>query len=76
MVTGDGRKGYEPDGPYDAIHVGAAAPILPQDVSMNKKCSNTSSVCLSVNRFPNNPWFLCVCSISLLKTLLERRNGS
>lgn len=33
MVTGDGRKGYEPEAPYDAIHVGAAAPELPQAVS-------------------------------------------
>lgn len=30
LVAGDGRKGYEPEGPYDAIHVGAAAAILPQ----------------------------------------------
>lgn len=30
IVTGDGRKGYPPDAPYDVIHVGAAAPILPQ----------------------------------------------
>ncbi|XP_013401870.1 protein-L-isoaspartate(D-aspartate) O-methyltransferase isoform X2 [Lingula anatina] len=30
MVVGDGRKGYAEDGPYDAIHVGAAAPNLPQ----------------------------------------------
>jgi len=29
MVTGDGRQGYSSDGPYDAIHVGAAAPTLP-----------------------------------------------
>ncbi|XP_025105229.1 protein-L-isoaspartate(D-aspartate) O-methyltransferase-like isoform X2 [Pomacea canaliculata] len=29
FVAGDGRQGYEPDAPYDAIHVGAAAPILP-----------------------------------------------
>ena len=33
MVVGDGRKGHEPEAPYDAIHVGAAAPTLPQDVS-------------------------------------------
>ena len=25
-----------------------------------------------VNPFPNKPWFLCVCSISLLKTLWEK----
>ena len=33
FVVGDGRLGYEPDAPYDAIHVGAAAPTLPEDVS-------------------------------------------
>ncbi|XP_050301362.1 LOW QUALITY PROTEIN: protein-L-isoaspartate(D-aspartate) O-methyltransferase-like [Anthonomus grandis grandis] len=30
FVTGDGRQGYAEKGPYDAIHVGAAAPTLPQ----------------------------------------------
>ncbi|KAE9404606.1 protein-L-isoaspartate O-methyltransferase [Gymnopus androsaceus JB14] len=30
MVVGDGRLGYPPNGPYNAIHVGAAAPELPQ----------------------------------------------
>ncbi|XP_012265383.2 protein-L-isoaspartate(D-aspartate) O-methyltransferase-like [Athalia rosae] len=30
FVVGDGRLGYEADGPYDAIHVGAAADTLPQ----------------------------------------------
>ncbi|KAI1784533.1 Pcmt1-prov protein [Ganoderma leucocontextum] len=29
MVAGDGRKGVPEEGPYDAIHVGAAAPALP-----------------------------------------------
>lgn len=29
MLAGDGRKGYPQDAPYDAIHVGAAAPTLP-----------------------------------------------
>lgn len=30
MITGDGREGYLPGAPYDAIHVGAAAPTLPK----------------------------------------------
>jgi protein-L-isoaspartate(D-aspartate) O-methyltransferase len=30
MVVGDGREGYDPEGPYDAIHVGASAPHLPR----------------------------------------------
>jgi len=32
LVVGDGRQGYSSEGPYDAIHVGAAAPTLPQAV--------------------------------------------
>lgn len=30
LVVGDGRQGYLPDAPYDAIHVGAAADGTPQ----------------------------------------------
>ncbi|KAF4618545.1 hypothetical protein D9613_009727 [Agrocybe pediades] len=30
MISGDGRLGYPEGGPYDAIHVGAAAPKVPQ----------------------------------------------
>lgn len=30
MIAADGRKGWLPSAPYDAIHVGAAAPELPQ----------------------------------------------
>ncbi|BFZ07334.1 hypothetical protein BsWGS_10373 [Bradybaena similaris] len=30
LVVGDGRQGYQPEAPYDAIHVGAAAPTLPE----------------------------------------------
>ncbi|KAJ8970234.1 hypothetical protein NQ317_015674 [Molorchus minor] len=32
LLAGDGRRGYPEYGPYDAIHVGAAAPTLPQDL--------------------------------------------
>ena len=32
---------------------------------------SVSFVCL--NPFPNKPWFLCVCSTSLLKTLWEKK---
>lgn len=31
--AGDGRKGFPDEAPYDAIHVGAAAPNVPQPVS-------------------------------------------
>ena len=30
MVCGDGRLGYPQEAPYDVIHVGAAAPVVPQ----------------------------------------------
>lgn len=29
FITGDGTNGYKRTGPYDAIHVGAAAPVVP-----------------------------------------------
>ncbi|KAL3985350.1 Protein-L-isoaspartate(D-aspartate) O-methyltransferase [Acanthocheilonema viteae] len=29
LLKGDGRKGYEKEAPYNAIHVGAAAPEIP-----------------------------------------------
>jgi len=32
LVVGDGRKGWKAGGPYHAIHVGAAAPTLPQEL--------------------------------------------
>ncbi|XP_034244862.1 protein-L-isoaspartate(D-aspartate) O-methyltransferase [Thrips palmi] len=30
LIAGDGRAGYPEDAPFDAIHVGAAAPVVPQ----------------------------------------------
>ena len=27
---------------------------------------------VKINPFPNKPWFLCVCSTSLMKTLREK----
>ncbi|XP_054265089.1 protein-L-isoaspartate(D-aspartate) O-methyltransferase-like isoform X1 [Macrosteles quadrilineatus] len=32
LVVGDGRLGYPEEAPYNAIHVGAAAPTLPQSL--------------------------------------------
>lgn len=32
FVTGDGRKGYPEGGPYDAIHVGAAAKVVHEEL--------------------------------------------
>ena len=32
LTVGDGRQGYAASAPYNAIHVGAAAPTLPQAV--------------------------------------------
>ena len=31
-------------------------------------------ILLKINPFLNKPWFLCVCSTRLLKTLLENRS--
>lgn len=33
LAVGDGRMGHPEEAPYDAIHVGAAAPSVPQAVS-------------------------------------------
>ncbi|KAI1240916.1 hypothetical protein IHE44_0009365 [Lamprotornis superbus] len=35
LIVGDGRMGYAEEAPYDAIHVGAAAPVVPQAVSLD-----------------------------------------
>lgn len=35
QIVGDGRLGHEPCAPYNAIHVGAAAPTMPQAVCEN-----------------------------------------
>ncbi|KAI1287569.1 Protein-L-isoaspartate(D-aspartate) O-methyltransferase [Halotydeus destructor] len=32
IIVGDGRKGYPAEAPYDAIHVGAAAATVPQEL--------------------------------------------
>ncbi|XP_078419132.1 l-isoaspartyl protein carboxyl methyltransferase, like isoform X2 [Cetorhinus maximus] len=32
LIVGDGRRGYPDGAPYDAIHVGAAAVVVPQDL--------------------------------------------
>ena len=32
LVCGDGRKGFEEEGPYDVIHVGAAAAKVPDEL--------------------------------------------
>ncbi|EDO44156.1 predicted protein [Nematostella vectensis] len=32
LIVGDGRKGHAAGGPFDAIHVGAAAPTLPEEL--------------------------------------------
>lgn len=37
LVSGDGRKGYPSEAPFDAIHVGAAAPTLPEPVRLHFK---------------------------------------
>lgn len=38
MLSGDGRQGYAQEGPYDAIHVGAASPTLPQPLLDQLAC--------------------------------------
>jgi protein-L-isoaspartate O-methyltransferase len=44
MVVGDGREGYPDEGPYDAIHVGASAPHLPQALGKTETGGTLTSV--------------------------------
>ncbi|XP_046454541.1 protein-L-isoaspartate(D-aspartate) O-methyltransferase-like isoform X1 [Daphnia pulex] len=37
LLVGDGRKGYPEEGPFDAIHVGAAVPTLPYELMAQLK---------------------------------------
>ena len=56
--------------------------IFPNDTNFNAfehpvlfpfgSCCFFSRVGFFFNPFPNKPWFLCVCSTSLLKTLWEK----
>ena len=41
-------------------------------VANSQLSSNYHVVIVFLSLFPNKPWFLCVCSISLLKTLWEK----
>ena len=43
-LVGDGRLGYPNRGPYDAIHVGAAAKEMPQSVK-KRNFSNYCQIC-------------------------------
>lgn len=38
LVTGDGRQGWVDGAPYDVIHVGAAAAVLPKALIAQLKC--------------------------------------
>lgn len=60
-LVGDGRQGYPNRGPYDAIHVGAAAKEMPQPVRLiaelfsDTDCQNVF-FCFTVDR-PVGPWW-------------------
>ncbi|GFR81356.1 protein-L-isoaspartate O-methyltransferase [Elysia marginata] len=45
LVVGDGRQGFAPEAPFDAIHVGAAAPTLPEAVSSSLIQSVSLTMC-------------------------------
>lgn len=49
-VVGDGRKGYSQGAPYDCIHVGAAAPTLPQPVCEALHWINAKKVTFFLHR--------------------------
>lgn len=41
--VGDGRQGFPEEAPYNAIHVGAAAPTMPQAVSTTQLTNKYNS---------------------------------
>ncbi|KAH9852293.1 Pcmt1-prov protein [Lenzites betulinus] len=49
MIAGDGRKGLPEDGPYDAIHVGAAAPTLPAELVEQLACPGRMFIPVGTN---------------------------
>ncbi|KAJ9107278.1 hypothetical protein QFC21_000725 [Naganishia friedmannii] len=49
IVTGDGRKGWPSQAPYDAIHVGAAAPTLPQALVDQRDTADPGIIVVQLN---------------------------
>ena len=47
LIVGDGRKGWKEGGPYDAIHVGAAAKEAHQDLLDQLKSPGRQASCLT-----------------------------
>jgi len=49
LYEGDGRRGFLPESPYDAIHVGAAAPTLPKELICQLKIGGRIIVLVGTN---------------------------
>lgn len=49
FVRGDGRLGYAKDAPYNAIHVGAAADNVPQEVIIQFKADSSALFLMQIN---------------------------
>ena len=49
IYEGDGRRGFLPESPYDAIHVGAAAPTLPKELICQLKIGGRIIVPVGTN---------------------------
>lgn len=54
IITGDGRKGYASAGPYDVIHVGAAAPKKP--VELIEQLKNGGRMFVPVGTYSQDVW--------------------
>lgn len=54
IVTGDGRNGYPSCAPYDAIHVGAAAPTLP--IALVNQLNSPGRLFIPIGTYEQDVW--------------------
>jgi len=58
FIKADGRLGYKEGGPYDAIHVGAAAASLHQPLIDQLKCPGRMFIPLGDERYMQHIWVI------------------
>ncbi|KAI9773323.1 MAG: hypothetical protein M1840_007538 [Geoglossum simile] len=58
FIKADGRLGYKEGGPYDAIHVGAAAASLHQPLIDQLKCPGRMFIPVGSDRYSQHIWVI------------------